>query len=194
MSTAGKILTHYKLTPEAVVKRVSRAQKKVLFKQGAYLRKTMQRSMRYATKRKQHSAPGEPPRAHKDGSRGPLLRQLISFFVDLAKGSVICGPMKFNSGQSVPQLLDQGGLTNPLSHKPNFKVGGRGPIRYDFSGRPVIVKLQTEAQTQLADQVATDSISLTKGGPTKIAARPFTKPIMSDGGKNFRKLIADTKV
>lgn len=92
-----------------VLKRILNKKRRVLFKQGAYLKTTMQRSMRYSNKR---SEPGKPPTAHKPHA---LLRKLIEFNVDIDAGSVVCGPKKITGGtgskstKPLPQLLDQGG-------------------------------------------------------------------------------------
>ena len=123
-----------------IVRRLEGKKRRVLFKQGAYLRKTMQRSMRYS---KNPSKPGKPPHARR---YNPLLRQLITF--DVEGDTVTCGPKLFTgsrvrSSKPLPELLDQGGTT-------------------EIGSPPVAVH---------------------------IAPRPFTDPVFTDGGENFRKLI-----
>lgn len=143
MPTATKITV--KWTPRQLMRRHAARNRQVLFRQGAYLKTTMQRSMRYSRK---VSQPGQPPHARKNN---PLLRKLIKFAVDLAQQSVICGPEKFGgsrvrASQPLPQLLDQG-----------------GDVTIEVKGVPVIAH---------------------------IAPRPFTAPVFTDGGENFRKLIS----
>lgn len=180
-----------KWTPQQLLKRLEKKQIKVLFKQGAYLKKTMQRSMRYAGEKKKASKPGEPPLAHKDNPKGPLLRKLIAFYVDDVGKSVITGPGLIGSGQSVPRVLDKGGTVRPkLLKKVEYKVGEFGPIRYRGGGKFARVKLQTPAQTERASRLAIEENAI-RGSKAAIhiKPRPFTTPLMSDGGDNFRKLI-----
>ena len=143
-----------------VLKRCRKKRKTILFKQGAYLRKTMQRSMRYS---KKPSQPGQPPHARKNN---PLLRKLIKFVVDLVTGTVVCGPEKFKGGSGgksskpVPQLLDQGGQVT-------------------FSTRFMDPK-----------KIAPEDVHKSKI-TVEIAPRPFTAPVFTDGGENFRKLLKE---
>jgi hypothetical protein len=188
----AQIAVKLALTPANVVKRLRAKSRKVLYKQGAYLRKAMQRSMRYATKKKQHSSPGQPPLAHR---QNPLLRKLITFAVDESAGRVICGPKKFGDGQAVPQLLDKGGSYRPDKKQlqSKFSIGGQGPIRDDGKGGFVYAKLETSAQTQRAVELVVGENQIRAANAAiHIAPRPFTKPILSDGGKNFRRLIETT--
>jgi hypothetical protein len=143
MSVAVKLT----LYADRIQKRIAAKQKRVLFKQGKYLKTTMQRSMRYSNK---PSQPGKPPHAHKKNSAGPLLRKLIAFAVNLREGSVTCGPKLFArstvvSSEPLPQVLNEGGdVTNEVKGK------------------------------RVTEHIAT---------------RPFTQPVFSDGGENFRRLI-----
>ena len=144
------------------LKRVAAKKKKVLYKQGGYLKTTMQRSMRYGGKKEIKSKPGEPPRAHK--RTGALLRKLIGFVVDLVAGSVICGPEHFKGGSGgssskpLPQLLNEGG---DVTFQTRF-----------LDPRLVFI-----------ENIRTPTVT------AHIAPRPFTAPVFSDGGKNFNQLI-----
>jgi hypothetical protein len=185
--------TEIKITmePRELLRRLQAKRVKVLFKQGAYLRTTMQRSMRYATKGKK-SAPGEPPRAHRDNPRGPLLRKLVSFAVDPEAGSVICGP-KMTQSQSppVPKLLNEGGrVPQKRLLKIGYTLGEGGPIRLTGGGKYQGTQLVTAAQVDRANRLALEINQLrTSGIGAEIKSRPFTAPVMSDGGANFRKLL-----
>ena len=104
------LLTKVVMYPDRVNKRIDGKRARVLFKLGAYLRTTMQRSMRYSNK---PSQPGKPPHAHK--KTGAHLRKRIRFNVDLAEGSVVCGPdLKPDSHvqalKPLPELLNNGGV------------------------------------------------------------------------------------
>jgi hypothetical protein len=117
---------------EQFQKRVAAKRRRVLFKQGAYVRTTMQRSMRYSNKA---SKPGQPPHAHR--RTGAHLRKGIRFVVD--DESVICGPDLRSDSTSLkplPQLLNEGGITTGLGGEriaieprpfidPVFTDGGR---------------------------------------------------------------------
>jgi hypothetical protein len=112
------ITTKVELYADRVQRRVAAKKRRVLFKQGAYLRTTMQRSMRY---RKAASKPGEPPSAHRE--TGAHLRQRIRFDVDLGAESVVCGPdlkpdSKVLSLKPLPQLLNEGGVIEGIGGEP----------------------------------------------------------------------------
>lgn len=188
--------------------RMERKDKKVLFKQGAYVRRAMQRSMRYAGKsqKPRTSKPGEPPRAHKDNPKGPMLRKLVAFEVDLNAKSVVTGPQRFGAG-TVPKSLNEGGTiqTRPAQMKSKLGIDDYGPIRRSStsvqsrriagpgSDKYVRIKLKTGAQVDRAISLADQyNASLPKSVTVHIAARPFTLPLLSDGGANLLKLIKDT--
>lgn len=163
--------------------------KRVLYKQGAYIRKSMQRSMRYTNKADKKSAPGKPPLAHKDNPRGPLLRKLITFRVDEGDKSVIIGPPK-DKGSNVPEVLDKGGRVQPrkLSVK-EFEVGDYGPIRAKGGGRFHRVLLETPDMTARATRLVLQENEFRQSVGAYIKPRPFTAPVLTDGGENLRKLI-----
>lgn len=163
----------------------------------------MSRSMRYATKSKPRSRPGEPPRAHRDNPKGPKLRKLIKFEVDHQNRSVVIGPVKFGSGMStVPELLDRGGMTQVKTRlvKTEYEIGDYGPIRIATSkvrGARVVVPggrlfirtlLETSAMCQRASRLAMEE-NTRRSASVFIAARPFTSPILTDGGANLKKII-----
>jgi len=187
---------------EKLLRRHAAKEKKVLFKQGAYLKTAMGRSMRYATKKKKASQPGQPPLAHKDNPKGPMLRKLIKFEVDLAGKSVVCGPTAFGRGV-VPKVLNEGGTikTKPRKAKEDYQIGDFGPIRRSATSaqsRPIVpkgekyvrVELKTAAMVTRSQRLAvTFNAMLPPSVAVSIKPRPFTAPLMTDGGDNFRKLI-----
>jgi hypothetical protein len=128
-----------------LTKRLEAKRKRVLFRQGAYVKTAMQRSMRYSNK---PSQPGRPPHAHKRS--GAPLRKSIRFEVDTKQMGVAIGPTRTAglsqpSGKPVPQLLDQG-----------------GPVFGHLAGVQITAHIEP---------------------------RPFTAPVFTDGGENFRKLL-----
>ncbi len=178
-----------KWTPQQLLKRHAARKKKLLFKTGAYTKTSMQRSMRYA---KKPSKPGEPPHAHKDSKKGPLLRKLINFSVDLEEESVIAGPMKSGiSAKSTPEVLDQSGrvpVANLLKER-KVTIGSTAPIRYLGGGRFAGVPIKTQAQADRAERLVKEENAVRAGkGSITIAARPFTTPALTDGGKKLHEL------
>jgi hypothetical protein len=112
------ITTKVELYADRVQRRIASKKRRALFKQGAYLRTTMQRSMRY---RKAASKPGDPPSAHRES--GAQLRQRIRFDVDFGAESVACGPdvkpdSKVRSHKPLPQLLNEGGVMEGIGGEP----------------------------------------------------------------------------
>ena len=97
-------------------KAIVRKGKRVLFKLGGYIRKTMRSSMAYKPLGEK-SRPGRPPFAHKQ--TGAPLRKGIRFQVNLNDKSVIIGPdvrpdSKVLSLKPLPQLLNEGGVAHDL--------------------------------------------------------------------------------
>lgn len=187
-----------------LLRRIEVRDRKVLKAQGAYIKTSMSRSMRYANKSNPRSKPGQPPRAHKDNPKGPMLRKLIAYEVNQESKSVVTGPVKFSGASgNVPQLLNQGGTTklNAKSlQKIDFDIGDYGPIRLATSktkqarvivpgGRLFIrTLLETSAMTDRAARLVRQE-NERRQSSVYIQARPFTSPLLSDGGANLRKLI-----
>lgn len=180
------------MDPDKLLRRFERKEKRILYKQGAYTRKTMQRSMRYTSKDDKRSEPGKPPLAHKNNRKGPLLRKLIAFRVDEQAKTVTTGPTLIRSqGQPVPQKLDKGGRVGRAAlSKTEFDVGDYGPIRRRDGKSFHRVLLETPAQAQRATRIVTEENAVRQSAGAYIKPRPFTAPVFTDGGENLRKLIA----
>jgi len=107
----------------AVLRAVDRATRGVLIRQGAFTRKTIQRSIR---RRKKHSPAGDNPPNTQTG----FLRRSIVFGYDRARQSVIVGP---HMGQRVADLHEFGGAVQmevartPSGKTALFRVGGKRP-------------------------------------------------------------------
>jgi hypothetical protein len=88
----------------AVLRAVDRAERQVLSKAGAFVRRRAKSAVR---KRKRVSEPGQAPSSHAGH-----LRRLILFGYDRAASSVVIGPLLFRSRSSptVPELLEFGGV------------------------------------------------------------------------------------
>lgn len=88
-----------------VIKAAQRAKMKYLNRAGAMVRLTAQRLQRY---RKQSSASGEAPSAHKPNA---LLRKLTLYGYDASTDSAVVGPMKLNGTNTgtAPHTLEFGG-------------------------------------------------------------------------------------
>ncbi len=186
----SSITTKVVMTPGELIRRVEAKRKRVLFKQGAYTKTTMARSMRYTSKPEKHGAPGKPPLAHKNSPRGPLLRKLIKFRVDLGEGSVVTGPEKAGQGD-VPQTLDKGGRVKLRKlKKVEYEIGDYGPIRKKTGKGFYRVLLETPGQTERAARLVMEENATRQSVGAYIKPRPFTAPVFTDGGENFRKLIS----
>ena len=185
-----------KMSPEELLRRLEAKEKRVLYKQGAYTRTAMQRSMRYTSKDDKHSEPGRPPLAHKNNRKGPLLRKLIKFRVDEGAKSVVAGPeLVRRASPTIPQVLDKGGRTKPrLLGKVDFEIGDYGPIRYRGARKFARVLLETPAQTERATRLFAEENATRQNAANYIKPRPFTAPVLTDGGENLRKLIAKERL
>lgn len=85
----------------AVKNAVDRAERKVLTKFGAFVRRGARSSIR---KRKAVSQPGSPPSSHVG-----LLKQNIFFVYEPNRSSVVIGPILLGKGTDAPALLEHGG-------------------------------------------------------------------------------------
>lgn len=88
---------------DAVLKVTTAAERKVLSKQGAFVRRRARASIR---KRAKPSQPGQPPRSVKG-----FLRQFLYFVFDPQTRSVVVGPAAFKSRPRTPSLLEFGGTS-----------------------------------------------------------------------------------
>ena len=80
---------------------MSKAERRVLSKFGAYVRRSARSSIR---KRKRVSQPGSPPSSHTG-----LLKKFIFFLYEPTRRSVIIGPVLLGKGTDAPRLLEHGG-------------------------------------------------------------------------------------
>lgn len=108
--------------PSKVIKGMDRAAARALSRFGAFVRQSAKTSIRY---REKPALPGQPPSAHRTGTRlkknrktgvtkrqpSSPLRDLIFFAYDREKKEVIIGPAIFPAARSkgVPPVLEYGG-------------------------------------------------------------------------------------
>jgi len=85
-----------------IVRRVNRANRSILMKAGAFVRRSARQSLR---KRKGISAPGKPPSSHTGRLKG-----LILFAFDAPRDSVVIGPNVIGSGDQPGATLEHGGV------------------------------------------------------------------------------------
>jgi len=105
-----------------VLRAVARAERQVLSKAGAFVRR---RAKGLVRKRKRVSRPGEPPSSHAGH-----LRRLIFFGYDRAASSVVIGPLRFGQGEA-PALLEFGGIvTRERKAGRGRTMGARRTMRY----------------------------------------------------------------
>lgn len=88
---------------DAVIARLSKAERRVLGKFGAFVRRAARQSIR----RRKGSAPsGRPPYSH---AKGNASLKTILFAYDPAEHAVIIGPAGFRKPGSVPKVTELGG-------------------------------------------------------------------------------------
>ncbi|MEQ8789454.1 MAG: hypothetical protein RIC55_24380 [Pirellulaceae bacterium] len=84
-----------------------RAERKVLSRAGAFIRRRARSSIR---RRKKSSKPGQPPSAHVRGNAG--IKNIL-FAYDERSRSVVVGPVKLNGkAGDAPRVLEEGGTTS----------------------------------------------------------------------------------
>jgi len=84
-----------------VINAVDRAERKVLSRFGAFVRRGARSSIR---KRKSSSQPGSPPSSHVG-----LLKRNIFFVYESQRSNVVIGPILLNKGTDAPAILEHGG-------------------------------------------------------------------------------------
>ena len=82
-----------------VANAVDRAERRVLSRFGAFVRRGARSSIR---KRKRAAEPGMPPSSHTG-----LLKRNIFFLYEPSKSSVVIGPTQLGTGTDAPELLEQ---------------------------------------------------------------------------------------
>jgi hypothetical protein len=105
---------------QPVMNAVSRAERRVLSKFGAFVRRRARSSIR---KRKAISEPGKPPSSHTG-----VLRQTIFFVYEPQRASVVIGPVELNRGTEAPRLLEHGGQA--------VRREGQKRVRMTYRPRP----------------------------------------------------------
>lgn len=123
---------------QAVTRAVSRSERRVLSRFGAYVRTGARSSIRPARRKKLSELTPEEQRRHRlrtrmarrEGRPQPklplahsrpgepprsitgLLRRFLYFAFDPSRRSVVIGPARINSGSGAPQTLEHGGFAN----------------------------------------------------------------------------------
>ena len=96
----------------AVTNSVDRAERNVLSRFGAFVRRGARSSIR---RRKTISRPGSPPSSHTD-----LLKRNIFFVYEPQRSSVVIGPIRLNQlNTDAPELLEHGGSATRLKKRAN---------------------------------------------------------------------------
>jgi hypothetical protein len=193
---------------EVVLRAMDRVTREALGKAGAQVRMIARRSMRYVTsiperlrqmaagqrkrlgKAPAPSPPGTPPHAVRPH---PWVREFLFYAYDPRAGSVVVGPVGFQTGVSVPALHEFGGRVLVRNRRRRFRqVGQGGEVRVgsqpgrttkpaqDRQGRIVQVtyaRLRTAAQVARANRLNEELY-----GPASYAAtyppRPFMGPAL----------------
>ncbi|MFV0444712.1 MAG: hypothetical protein ACK5Q5_14165 [Planctomycetaceae bacterium] len=106
---------------QRVLSKVSRAERRVLSRFGAYVRQDARQRIR---RRKRPSQPDESP-TNQTG----LLKQHIYFVFDPDRRSVVIGPVLLNRGTGAPATLEYGGVATVVA--PDGKT-----VRVEIAPRP----------------------------------------------------------
>ena len=114
----------------AVMNAVDRAERKVLSRFGAFVRRGARSSIR---KRKAISQPGSPPSSHVG-----LLKRNIFFVYEPERSSVVIGPILLGKGTDAPALLEHGGTAVGGLNRPSPVTRRRRkkPVRMTYRPRP----------------------------------------------------------
>ncbi len=143
---------------DRVLRAKDNAERRVLSKFGAYVRRAAKSSIR---KRRRAAPPGMPPSSHTG-----VLRQFIFFALEPERHTVIVGPAKTNQvffdrhrqpvKGTVPSVLEYGGEVTILE----YKIGSQW-YRADLRSRRRLAERATRYRT------------------VSIAARPYMHPAMA---------------
>ena len=99
---------------KAVTSAVDRAERRVLSRFGAFVRRGARSSIR---RRKRISEPGQPPSSHTG-----LLKRNIFFLYEPQRSSVVIGPVLLGKGTDAPRLLEHGGVVTRRKRKRRVRV------------------------------------------------------------------------
>jgi hypothetical protein len=135
-------VTKFFFDSDYVVRSVDKANRAVLSKFGAFVRRRMRSSIR---KRKKYSKPGQPPSSHAGH-----LRQFIFFSFDPVNRSVVIGPERLNAKVGdTPHVLEYGGRNEIATYRRRgYKKGERM-----VSKRTITVKARPYARPALAAEL-----------------------------------------
>lgn len=116
MSLSIKVYAQSFFDKEAVQQAVGKASASVMGKQGGYVRKVAQNSIRRG-KKTEVSAPGQPPISHTGA-----LKRFIYYALDRQSKTVVVGPARLDKPGLATAALEYGGETTNAA-------GQRGRIR-----------------------------------------------------------------
>lgn len=155
------------LEVEKYIAKYELVRKRVLFKLGGYIQKTMQRSMRYKKPGERPSSRGYPPKALKTN---PRLRKGIGFVVEERRGSVVIGPDTYDkrrrgggarpaaSGMTVPRLLNEGGTILVPQRVREGDLQPTGVIRAEIKPRPFVEPSRKKGEERFLELLAKNQI------------------------------------
>ena len=155
---------------DAVKRATNAAQRQALSKFGAYCRRVARNSIK---KSRTISKPGDPPHSHTG-----RLKNNIYFGWDERNRSVVVGPLKIAQVEPpVPNILEVGGVRQARYQKPDFHVGGVGPVRRrpSHNGKGLVYgRLTSPRMVSRANNLFMTVYGAIK--PAIYRARPFMEP------------------
>ena len=98
----------------AVTNAADRAERRVLSRFGAFVRRGARSSIR---RRKSVSQPGSPPSSHTG-----LLKRNIFFIYERQRSNVVIGPILLNKGTDAPAILEHGGSVTRRRRKKRVRM------------------------------------------------------------------------
>ena len=98
----------------AVTNAADRAERRVLSRFGAFVRRGARSSIR---RRKSVSQPGSPPSSHTG-----LLKRNIFFIYERQRSNVVIGPILLNKGTDAPAILEHGGAVTRRRRKKRVRM------------------------------------------------------------------------
>jgi hypothetical protein len=192
------------LNPRFVIAATRKAGRRVLSRQGAYVRGIARRKIRRAPRgvtRDVHgrfqtgnervsSPPGTPPYTHT----GALKKSII---FGVGEDSVVIGPTYSEIGR-IGHTHEFGGVEpakRSRKRKNNWvlEIGGHGPVAIK-NGKPVFAKLRTAGQVARARQLAKEiPVGMTQGKPRRrYPRRSFMGPALDEARPTLSKFWANS--
>lgn len=170
----------------AVIARITRKERRVLGRSGAFGRRTIRNMIR---RRKSISSPGNPPHAHVSGNTG---LKLVLFGYSASRQSVAIGHLKFNTQKSQYTRRERSsGRAGRDKVSGRFVPRGPGP-RVQITrkaSKPIPALLNSGGTTRLTKKYLTSGKTYNR--VLNYQPRPFRDLAFPIVNQKFRQLMAE---